>query len=237
MHSGSVCGWQQRGVPSRGTLPRLQRRLVKNAILQPRWTLSNGAAVIKTQEVALLYYVLRDQNEKKKTSGVWDSPKETAPFWSIASGLELNKRSRRNSNIEFYRNAGGLWPESDQRMCRGGRRERKRARGNERSAGREQQRESLFIFHLVPVSLLFTNFPYVGFTLTAQKNFSNVTFIRPVSPSRGHDFSANARPLTLHGHVLNDRFSAHCDRKISRRRECDAAGSDTRALGIRAGER
>lgn len=53
----------------------------------------------------------------------------------------------------------------------GGRRERKRARGNERSAG-ENNRQSLFIFYLVPVSLLFNNFPYVRFTLTTKKKLS-----------------------------------------------------------------
>lgn len=70
---------------------------------------------------------------------------------------------------------------------------------------RERTTDSLFIFHLVPVSLLFNNFPYVRFTLTTkrkEKTFPNVTFIRRVSPSRGHDFSASARPLTCHSHIL-----------------------------------
>lgn len=171
------------------------------------------------------------------------SPREPPPFRSIASGLELNKRGRRNSNIEFYRNAGGLCPESDQRICRGGRRERKRARGNERSAG-ENNRQSLFIFHLVPVSLLLNNFPYVRFTLTTKKNFPNVTFIGRVSPSRGHDFSANARPLTCHIHILfffarwrQRPFLRGRRQKNDNGQKCGAAGSDTRALGIHGRER
>lgn len=196
-----------------------------------------SAAVIKTQEAAsLLLRSTFSQIRTKKNHLEFEvsgntsphnpllspvSPREPPPFRSIASGLELNKRGRRNSNIEFYRNAGGLCPESDQRICRGGRRERKRARGNERSAG-ENNRQSLFIFHLVPVSLLFNNFPYVRFTLTTKKNFPNVTFIRRVLPSRGHDFSANARPLTCHSRILfflpdggNDRFSVDGDRKMT----------------------
>lgn len=66
---------------------------------------------------------------------------------------------------------------------------------------RERTTERVFIFHLVPVLLLFNNFPYGRFTLTEKRKTFPVYIYSASFAFRRLDFGAGARPLARHGHI------------------------------------
>lgn len=158
-------------------------------------------------------------------------PQETAASQIDSQWIRIKQAQWQKFKYRILQECwGDSAPSQIKEYAKGDKGREKRARGNERSAG-ENNRKSLLIFHLVPVSLLFNNFPYGRFTLTKKRRrkLSQCNIYSSSFAIWRLDFSVSARPLTCPSrtvfspHECNIFFPMDGDRKITTARVAGAA--------------